>query len=54
MKKVFGSPVDTFIINVIVLWVMTIGLYFILYFRLLKKILDSGEVAMGKKFKGAE
>jgi ABC-type multidrug transport system ATPase subunit len=54
MKKVFGSPVDTFIINVIVLWVMTIGLYFILFFRLLKKILDSGEVAMGKKFKGAE
>jgi ABC-type multidrug transport system ATPase subunit len=54
MKKVFGYPVDTFIINVIVLWAMTIGLYIILYFRLLKKFLDSGEVAMGKKFKGAE
>jgi hypothetical protein len=53
-KKVFGTPVDTFIINVIVLWVMTIALYFALYFRLLKKLLDSGEVIMGKKLKGSE
>ncbi len=54
VKKVFGKSFDTYIINVIVLWAMTIGLYIVLYFRLLKKFLDSGEVAMGKKFKGAE
>ncbi len=54
VKNVFGTQVDTFIVNVIVLWIMTIGLYFVLYFRLLKKLLDSGEVAMGKKLKGAE
>jgi ABC-type multidrug transport system ATPase subunit len=53
-KQVFGSKVDTFIINVIVLWVMTIVLYLALYFRVLKKLLDSGEVVMGKKPKGTE
>jgi ABC-type multidrug transport system ATPase subunit len=50
-KKVFGNYVDTYIINVIVLWLMTFGLYLVLYFRLLKRLLDSGEVLMGKKFK---
>lgn len=54
VKNLFGTPVDTYIINVIILWIMTIALYFVLYFRLLKKLLDSGEVAMGKKLKGAE
>jgi len=53
-KNVFGQPVDTFIINVIILWIMTIVLYFALYFRLLKKLLDSGEVMMGKKHKGSD
>jgi hypothetical protein len=54
VKRVFGKDVDTFTVNVIVLWMMTILLYLALYFRVLKKILDSGEVVMGKKFKGAE
>jgi ABC-type multidrug transport system ATPase subunit len=54
VKMVFGTAVPTFIINVIVLWIITIAFYFVLYFRLLKKFLDSGEVAMGKKYKGAE
>ena len=53
-KQVFGSYVDTFIINVIVLWVMTILLYLALYFRLLKKMLDSGESLMGKSKKGPD
>jgi heme O synthase-like polyprenyltransferase len=48
-KKVFGVRVDTFAVNVVVLWLMTIMFYIILYFRLLKKALDSGEVVMGKK-----
>jgi ABC transport system ATP-binding/permease protein len=53
-KQVFGVFVDTYIVNVIVLWLMTILLYLALYFRLLKKLLDSGEVVMGKKMKGSE
>jgi|WetSurMetagenome_2_1015567.scaffolds.fasta_scaffold00070_47 ABC transport system ATP-binding/permease protein len=54
VKNVFGIPVDTFIINVIVLWVMTIIFYLALYFRVLKKILDSGETILGRKTKSAE
>jgi len=53
-KKVFGNNMDTFTINVLVLWFMNIALYFALYFRLLKKVLDSGDVVMGKKLKGSE
>jgi len=48
-KNVFGKPVRTLVVNVIVLWVITIFFYFALYFRLLKKLLDSGEILM-KKF----
>ncbi len=54
VKRLFGYDVDTYIVNVIVLWSITVLFYFVLYFRLLKKILDSGEVAMGKKYKGSE
>ncbi len=53
-KKVFGLELDTFVVNVIVLWIITIVFYFILSFRLLKRLLDSGEVVMGKKLKGSE
>lgn len=53
-KKIFGLELDTFVVNVIVLWVITIIFYFILSFRLLKRFLDSGEVVMGKKLKGSE
>jgi hypothetical protein len=53
-KNLFGKSVDTFIINVIVLWVMTIGLYLVLYFRLFKRLLESGETIIGKKPKGTE
>ena len=48
-KKIFGNYVDTYSINVIVVWVMTLVLYLILYFRLLKKALESGERYLGKK-----
>lgn len=50
-KQILGIYIDTYIVNVIVLWIMTLGLYLALYFRLLKRLLDSGEVLMGKKFK---
>jgi ABC transport system ATP-binding/permease protein len=51
-KQLFGFYVETFVINVIVLWVMTGLLYLVLYFRLLKKLLDSGEMIMGRSGKG--
>lgn len=51
-KQLFGMKVETYIVNVLVLWVMTLILYVALYFRLLKKLLDSGGVAMGKKMSG--
>ncbi len=50
-KKIFGNYIDTYIVNIIVLWIMTFFLYLALYFRVLKRLLDSGEVMMGKKFK---
>jgi len=53
-KQVFGILVDTFIVNVVILWIMTIILYMVLYFRLLKKLLDSGEAVIGKQLKGSE
>jgi len=48
-KQIFGIRVDTYIVNVIILWVITFFLYLALYFRLLKKLLDSGEYIFGKK-----
>ncbi len=43
-KQVFGHFVDTYWVNLAVLWVITILLYLALYFRLLKRGLDSFEV----------
>lgn len=39
-KQVFGMHLSTFTVNTAVIWIMTIGLYLVLYFRLLKKLLD--------------
>ena len=39
-KQVFGTYFDTFGVNVAVIWIMTIFLYLVLYFRLLKRLLD--------------
>jgi hypothetical protein len=50
-KQIFGMKVDTYIVNVIVLWIMTLFLYLALYFRLLKKALDFLEYITGKKIK---
>ena len=53
-KQVFGLYVDTYIINIIVLWIMTVVLYLALYFRVLKKLLDSGESLLGNSKKWPE
>jgi ABC-type multidrug transport system ATPase subunit len=51
-KMLFGKKIETFVVNVIVLWVMTLVLYLILYFRVLKNVLDSGDAVIGKRKKG--
>jgi len=53
-KQIFGKKLDTFVVNVIVLWVITILLYLVLYFRLLKKLLESGEVVIGRNLKNSD
>jgi len=47
-KMLFGQFFPTFWINVSVIWLMTILLYILLYFRVLKKLLDLFE-GKGKK-----
>ncbi len=42
-KQVFGAYIDTFWINIIVIWAWTALTYLALYFRLLKRMLDSIE-----------
>jgi len=54
VKWLFGRQMDTYVVNIIVLWFMSLMFYFILYFRLLKKVLDSGETAFGKKSRLSE
>jgi ABC-type multidrug transport system ATPase subunit len=53
-KMVFNKPVDTFVMNLIILWLITGIFYLALYFRVLKKLLDSGESLMGKAGKGGD
>lgn len=54
-KQIFGNYYSTFWINIIVLWVITIALYIVLYYRLLKKSLDSAERIIDRiKLKGNE
>lgn len=40
-KMVFGKYKSTFWVNIVVIWIMTIILYLVLYFRLLRRLLDS-------------
>ena len=42
-KQLFGKYYPTFLVNLLVIWGMSIILYFILYFRLLRKLLDYSE-----------
>lgn len=53
-KQLFGYYFSTCNINVAVIWFMTIVLYIILYFRLLRKVLSSGVNLMGKRPKATD
>ncbi len=48
-KMVFGKFIPTLWVNVIVIWIMTIGLYILLYYRVLKRFLDFFENLVRKK-----
>jgi len=50
-KQVFGNFHDTFWVNFVVIWVMSILLYLILYFRLLRKSMDFLETRGGFQIK---
>ena len=39
-KQIFGNFVDTYRVNIIVIWLWTVLTYLVLYFRLLKRLLD--------------
>jgi ABC-type multidrug transport system ATPase subunit len=47
-KQVFGTFLDTYWVNVIVMWIMTALLYLALYFRLLKRGLESAGVLFSR------
>ncbi len=42
-KKVFGTYFETFWVNIVVIWTMTIAMFIFLYFNLLRKLLELGE-----------
>jgi ABC transport system ATP-binding/permease protein len=49
-KPFFGRYMDTFWANIVVIWIMTLLLYFTLYFKVLKRILDYFEHISDKLF----
>ena len=40
-KPIIGMQADTFFFNIIIVWLMTISLYFILYFELLRRLINT-------------
>ncbi len=49
-KHLFGQFFDTYWFNIGVIWLMTVLLYFALYFELLKKLIDlGGKIKFGKE-----
>jgi ABC-type multidrug transport system ATPase subunit len=53
-KQLFGKPTGTYLVNVMVIWSIALLLFLVLYFRLLKKALDSGEALFGRSKKGLD
>jgi len=50
-KQVFGNYYDTFWVNFVIIWAMSILLYIMLYYRLLRRFLDFLEVRVGVQIK---
>ncbi len=47
-KAIFGNYFDTYWVNMIVIWCMTLSLVIALYFDLLKKLIDGAEALVSK------
>jgi hypothetical protein len=48
VKKVFGTSINTYTFDILVIWLMTIILYVTLYFELLRKLINSFDKVPGK------
>ncbi|HEX5169049.1 MAG TPA: ATP-binding cassette domain-containing protein [Cyclobacteriaceae bacterium] len=49
-KNLFGSMIDTYTFDVLIIWVMTIFFFVTLYFEVFRKLMDAlGKVNFGKK-----
>jgi len=48
-KKIFGLNVDTYWVNVMVIWTVSIITYLLLYFRVLRNMLSSGEKILSRR-----
>ena len=53
-KKLFNIDLPTLWINVIVMWIFSIGTYFVLYFRLVKLFFDGVEQFVGRFIKSSD
>jgi ABC-type multidrug transport system ATPase subunit len=43
VKRIFGYYAETYYVNILILWIITALIYAALYFRVLRKIIDSGD-----------
>lgn len=50
VKKIFGVSIETYIINIMVLWFFVIAFYLFLYLRILKRILEGIEKIHSRRF----
>ncbi|MFZ2338255.1 MAG: ATP-binding cassette domain-containing protein [Bacteroidales bacterium] len=48
-KKMFGWHIDTYWVNLLVIWTLTIITYLLLYFRVLRNLLNSGEKLLSRR-----
>lgn len=48
VKKVFGTSINTYTFDILVIWLMTVMLYVTLYFELLRKLINSFDKVPGK------
>jgi hypothetical protein len=48
-KRIFGLSIDTYWVNVLVIWAVTVITYILLYFWLLRNILGYGEKVLSRR-----
>jgi ABC-type multidrug transport system ATPase subunit len=48
-KRIFGLSIDTYWVNVLVIWTVTMITYLLLYFRILRNMLSYGEKVLSRR-----